>query len=428
MMKDFDLLRTLPQTLLQLARYYWRKLYVRVLLMGLLAFVALGLTQLIEVMVSDRMAQSVPGASADRLLNIIANAMLAVTTFSLTVMVSVYRSSSSQWTPRVHQLIMQDGVTQNTLATFIGAYVFALVAIILRETGIYVDDRALVLFWVTVLVLAYVVWSLIRWVLHLQTLGSLIHTTRQVEDITCTQFIERLNTPCLGARSWDGVVPDTATPIRVKESGYIQHIYPEALQEQAEQAGVTLYLSSAIGSFVFLNEPLVWVDGDVEDRDTFDDAIRNLVVVGDVRTYDQDPRFGLLVMSEIGSKALSPGINDPGTAIDVLNRSARILSLYQDETAGDSAPAHDRLRVRPMDPTDLITAAYSGIARDGAGEVEVQQRLQRCLAGLMEHPDEGLQKAAEDLGREYLDRALEAITWAPDRERLLTKVAKRLRD
>lgn len=121
MMQIFERLRRLPQTAFQLARFYWRKLHVRVALMGLLAFVALGLTQMGEVMVPAHLAQSVPGASADRLLDIIANAMLAVTTFSLTVMVSVYRSSSSQWTPRVHQLIMEDGVTQNTLATFIGA-------------------------------------------------------------------------------------------------------------------------------------------------------------------------------------------------------------------------------------------------------------------------------------------------------------------
>ncbi|WP_299731291.1 DUF2254 domain-containing protein [uncultured Tateyamaria sp.] len=428
MMKDFDLLRSLPQTLMQLARYYWRKLHVRVALMGLLAFVALGSTQLVEVMVPDRLAQTVPGAAADRLLNVIANAMLAVTTFSLTVMVSVYQSSSSQWTPRVHQLIMQDSVTQNTLAAFIGAYVFALVAIILRETGVYVDDRAIVLFWVTVLVLAYVVWSLIRWVLHLQTLGSLIHTTRQVEEITCTQFRERLDTPCLGAQAWDGTVPGTATPIRARQSGYVQHIYPEALQELAEKADVTLFLSSAIGSFVFLNEPLVWVEGPVDDRDAFEDEVRSLTVMGDVRTYDQDPRFGLLIMSEIGSKALSPGVNDPGTAIDVLNRCARILSLYKDETEGEAAPLYDRLRVQPIDPVDLITDAYSGIARDGAGDVEVQQRLQRCLNGLLQHPDKGLQKAAETLGREYLNRALEAITWAPDRDRLLAKTAPRLRD
>lgn len=52
---------------------------------------------------------------------------------------------------------------------FIGAYVYALVAIILRELDIYVDERALVLFVMTVIVLAVIVIYLIRWVLHLRT-------------------------------------------------------------------------------------------------------------------------------------------------------------------------------------------------------------------------------------------------------------------
>ncbi|MEX0365975.1 MAG: DUF2254 family protein, partial [Ruegeria sp.] len=210
-----EFIKHLPETALALAQHYGRKLWVRVALMGLFAFVALGLSQLIEPLVPQDMATRLPGSAADRLLNIIANAMLAVTTFSLTVMVSVYQSSSTQWTPRVHQLIMQDAVTQNTLAAFIGAYVYALVAIVLREIGIYVDDRALVLFWLTVLVLAFVVWSLIRWTLHLQTLGSLIDTTRQVETITRRQFEERLDTPCLGACPWTGDVPEDAWPVPV---------------------------------------------------------------------------------------------------------------------------------------------------------------------------------------------------------------------
>jgi uncharacterized membrane protein len=425
---DMDYVRHLPKTALKLARKYLRKLWVRVVLMGLVAFLAVGLTQIIEPLVPDEIANRVPGTAADRLLNIIANAMLAVTTFSLTVMVSVYRSSSSQWTPRVHQLIMQDAVTQNTLATFIGAYVFALVAIVMREIGIYIDDRALVLFWVTVLVLAFVVWSLIRWVLHLQTLGSLVDTTRQVETITREQFQERLDTPCLGACPWDGQIPDDATPISAASSGYVQHIYPEAMQEVAERHDVDVYLSRNIGSFVYLNEPLIWVMGQIDDLDELSEAIRPMVALGDVRTYDQDPRFGLLVMSEIGSKALSPGVNDPGTAIDVLNRSARILSLYKDETDTDKAPQFDRLHVQPLDPLDMIIDAFAGVARDGAAEVEVQQRLQRCMSGLMEHPDHGLSQAARRLGREFLDRAIEAITWAPDQQRLREKASSRIAD
>ncbi|MEL6451342.1 MAG: DUF2254 domain-containing protein [Pseudomonadota bacterium] len=422
-----EFIRHLPETALALVRYYGRKLWVRVTIMGLFAFVALGLSQLVEPLVPQDMATRLPGSAADRLLNLIANAMLAVTTFSLTVMVSVYQSSSTQWTPRVHQLIMQDAVTQNTLAAFIGAYVYALVAIVLREVGIYVDDRALVLFWLTVLVLAFVVWSLIRWVLHLQTLGSLVDTTRQVEDIARRQFEERLQTPCLGACPWDGAVPEGTEPIRAAQSGYVQHLYPEALQQEACKHDVSLYFARQIGSFVFVNQPLFWVDGTPDDAEALANAVRELAVLGDVRTYDQDPRFGLLVMSEIGSKALSPGINDPGTAIDVLNRSGRILSLYQDETKLDEAPQYDRLHVRPLDPVDLIVDAFAGIARDGAGVIEVQQRLQRVMAGLIQHPDPGLRDAARDLGAEFLERAVAAIDWAPDQDRLRAKAAEGVR-
>lgn len=422
-----EFVKHLPETALALVRYYGRKLWVRVTIMGLFAFVALGLSQLVEPLVPQDMATRLPGSAADRLLNLIANAMLAVTTFSLTVMVSVYQSSSTQWTPRVHQLIMQDAVTQNTLAAFIGAYVYALVAIVLREVGIYVDDRALVLFWLTVLVLAFVVWSLIRWVLHLQTLGSLVDTTRQVEDIARRQFEERLQTPCLGACPWDGAVPERAEPIRAAQSGYVQHLYPEALQQEACKHDVSLYFARQIGSFVFVNQPLFWVDGTPDDAEALADAVRELAVLGDVRTYDQDPRFGLLVMSEIGSKALSPGINDPGTAIDVLNRSGRILSLYQDETKLDDAPHYDRLYVRPLDPFDLIVDAFAGIARDGAAVIEVQQRLQRVMAGLIQHPDPGLRDAARDLGAEFLERAVAAIDWAPDQDRLRAKAAEGVR-
>ncbi|KIC48986.1 DUF2254 family protein [Tateyamaria sp. ANG-S1] len=80
-----EFLKLLPMTILASVRKYTRKLWVRVTLMGLFAFVALGLSQLIEPMVPEDLATTLPGSAADRLLNVIANAMLAVTTFSLTV-------------------------------------------------------------------------------------------------------------------------------------------------------------------------------------------------------------------------------------------------------------------------------------------------------------------------------------------------------
>ena len=412
----------IPYTLIRKAREYTRKLWVRVVIMGLLAVVALGLTQIIEALIPREIGTTLTGEAADRLLQIIANAMLAVTTFSITVMVTVYRASSTQWTPRVHRLIIQDRTTQNTLAVFIGAYVYALIAIILRELGIYVDERALVLFVMTVIVLAVIVVYLIRWVLHLQTFGSLIDTTRQIEDVTREMFKERLENPCLGANTLTGDVPKDATAIRASESGYIQHIYPEALNDAAKAHGVELYITRNIGHFAFLNEPLLMAvqRGDPEDEDhdweSLEKAVRSNIRLGDLRTFDQDPRFGLVVMGEVASKALSPGVNDPGTAIDVITRIGRILSVYTDEDTQERDNKLKYLYVPPLEPEDLIEDGFGALARDGATVVEVQQRLQSVLSGLMRHPDDGLSKAARDAAEVHLRRALEAITFAPDRD------------
>lgn len=424
----------IPQTLLRKTREYTRKLWVRVVIMGLLAILALGLTQLVESFVPKELATSLTGEAADRLLQIIADAMLAVTIFSITIMVTVYRASSAQFTPRAHRLIIQDRTTQNTLAVFIGAYVYALIAIILRELGVYVDERALVLFATTVLVLAVIVIYLIRWVLHLQGFGSLIDTTRQIERVTRAQFKERLDTPCLGGHALTDAPPDDAKVICARESGYIQHIYPEALDAQAADHGVALYLTRNIGDFVFLNEPLLMAaprgtpkDSD-HDWNSLEEAVRDNIRLGDLRTFDQDPRFGLVVMGEVASKALSPGVNDPGTAIDVITRIGRILSLYSDEAAAKREVTLSHLHVAPIQPDDLIEDGFGPLARDGATVVEVQQILQEVLAGLMRHPDDGLSKAARAAAEVHLQRALQAIGFEPDRARVLSAARSDVRD
>ena len=428
-----NLFISLPKTVLRKAGEYYRKLWVRVVLMGLLAFLAVGITQLVEPLVPEKLATSLTGEAADRLLQIIANAMLAVTIFSITVMVSVYRSSSAQWTPRIHRLIIQDRTTQNTLAIFIGAYVYGLLAIILRELGVFVDDRAFVLFLMTVLVLAVIVFYLIRWVLHLQTFGSLIDTTRQIEAVTLSQFKDRLANPCLGARALTGDIPDGAFDICAKGSGYIQHIYPEALNEAASKSGVQLYLIRNIGSFVFMNEPVIRVvagpdkEGFSDRQDVLEKTVCNTVVIGDVRTFEQDPRFGLMVMGEIGSKALSPGVNDPGTAIDVITRVGRILSAYKDETQTTPDTLLGHLFVRPLDPRDMLQDGFGALSRDGPGIIEVQLRLQHTLKGLMQHPDAGLRDAAVEFAQTELRRALSALDFEPDRQRLKQAVGEAVR-
>lgn len=422
-------INALIATLLRRARHYTRKLWVRVVLMGLLALVATVTSQWVDGLVPKELAQSVTGQSADRLLQLIASAMLAVTIFSITVMVSVFQSSSSQWTPRVHRLIITDKTTQNTMAVFIGAYVYALLGIILRELGIYGDERAFVLFWMTVLVLVVIVVYLIRWVLHLQGFGQLLDTIRQVEDVTRAKFRDRLAQPCLGARPFSGKVPEDARPLRAWDSGYIGQIFPEALNAVAEKYDLRFYLIASIGDYVFEGAPLLQVEstGETPDWEQVCKDVAETVMIDDVRDYEQDPRFGLLVMGEIGSKALSAGINDAGTAIDVISRIGRIMWIYKDEASVEPETLLGHLYVRPLEPADLLECGFGAVARDGAGTLEVQQSLQRTFANLMQHQDEDLAQAARAMAGDMLARGLQSISFEPDRAALIAAAAPQVR-
>lgn len=407
----------LPKYLIHEAIQQSRKLWVRVVLFGALAVIGLIFARIGAVFLPDDLTRSVDIVSVDRLLNIISNSMLAVTTFSLSVMVSVYRSTSSQWTPRIHRLMLEDRTTQNTLATFIGAYVYATLGIVLRETGLFGDDHAFLIFYLTVAVIAVIVVYIIRWTLHLQSFGSLIETAREMEEITERRLSERVETPCLGARAL-GDLPEGLHDVVAVTTGYVQFIYVAQLQKAAEGAGLEVYVAIDVGSFVVAGDVIVRTSAPVADPDAFTDAI----VLGDLRSFEQDPRFGLIVMGEMASKALSPGINDAGTAIDVMTRLTKVLCAFQCETEGAAEVTFDRVYIRPMQAEELILSGFAALARDGAALVEIQIRLQKALAALRRHGDPHMQAAALAFARFALRRALEAMPFEGDRARLLAEV------
>jgi uncharacterized membrane protein len=100
--------------------------------------------------------------SVDNILGIIASSMLTVATFSLSTMVSAYSAATSNVTPRATRLVMEDSTSQNVPATFVGSFLFSLVGIVALTTGAYGEQGRLVLFVVTIGVIALIVVTLLR--------------------------------------------------------------------------------------------------------------------------------------------------------------------------------------------------------------------------------------------------------------------------
>src|SRR5690554_645984 len=164
--------------------------------------------------------------AVDSLLNIIASSMLAVTTFSLGVMTAAFSAATTNVTPRATRLLMEDELTNSVLSTFIGAFIFGVVGIIVLKTGSYGERGRVVLFFITIVVIALVVIQLLRWINHLISLGRVGATIDRVEEATRTAIVERLAVPYLGANPWHdtSTVPEGAVPVYARAIGYIQFI------------------------------------------------------------------------------------------------------------------------------------------------------------------------------------------------------------
>ena len=130
-------------------------------------------------------------------------------------------------------------------------------------------------------------------------------------------------------------------------------------------------------------------------------------------------RFGLLALSETAQRALSPATNDPGTAIDVMNRLTRVLldSQLAALASEASTPQHDRLTLAGLDEADLVLDSFDPIARDGAGILEVCLRMQRLLAAIAaSSPSPTVARAARDMATRALVRARQGLAHDFERE------------
>lgn len=396
-------------TIRKLGRLF-RRLSVRVTLVASLALVAILGAKLLGGRIPLGLADVIGTEALNRLLDILATSMLAVTTFSLSVWVTVRQTTVQILTPRAHRTLLQDTKTQTVIATFVGAWIYSVASIVLLSTPFLGEDDVVMLYLTTLLVLVLIVVSLLRWILHLQTVGSLMDTARQMEEEAAGALRNRLD---LATHPLDGEVPAGTFSVAAPLTGYVQDVDGESLQRLAEKAGVRLYILAEPGRFVHAGEPIARVTS--PDGRIAQDVLGG-IQLGRQRTTEQDARFGVIQLSEIASKALSPGINDPGTAVDVVGRIARALEAWTDPEPG--APRCDRLWSPRLDPEALVRDAFDAIARDGSKFLEVQVAIQDRLASLVRNGPEALREPARAAGRRAYARAQDGLDFEDDRARL----------
>lgn len=401
-----------------------RQIWLRAVLYGLAAIATVALAGWAGPMLPSGIAARVNLNSVRDLVEIMASSMLLVATFSLGAMGAAFTAAATIATPRASTILIEDPVSQNVLATFVGTFVFSIIALVALTMGYYSDAGRVLLLVATSVVVLVVIGTLFGWFDYLANMVRLGEIMNKVERRAQEALKVGAAAPCLGGRRL-GALPEGAHPIAHDETGYVAHIDAAALDRIARKAAGEIYVPRPTGHVVEPSQPPVWTSWRVDPAEGA--AIRAAVTIRPERTFDQDPRYGLIVLSEIASRALSPGLNDFGTAIETITRLQRLLidwSVAADETA--SAPKDcdfPSVLVRPLDPEDMIGDAFGPLARDAAGIVEVGLRLQKALASLAAVGGEGFAAAAQRESERAREHAQAALTLASDRERIAKAAA-----
>jgi uncharacterized membrane protein len=397
------------------------QLWFRVSLYGLAAMLSVLLAGWAAPLVPRGIAERIGDTAVRDLLEIVASSMLLVATFSLGTMVAAFSAASGMATPRAARILIADPISQNVLGTFIGAFVFSIVGLVALSLGYYATDGRAVLLLGTALVILAVIVTLFGWLDYLVNLVRLGAIVDKIEAHAADVIRERLRYPGLGGHILTEV-PDGSHPVTLADTGYIANLDVRALQEVAEAAGGTICVTRTPGSVAGPAAPVAWTSW-TADTETQASIGRAFAITAE-RSFEEDPRYGLIVLAEIASRALSPGINDPGTAIGIVVRLQRLLTIWARGSAVAEAPHCPRVHVAAPAAGDLIEDAFGPLARDGAPMVEVGLRLQKSLAALAGLGDAAVAEAAKVQSARALEQAERALVLASDVERLRAEAAR----
>jgi uncharacterized membrane protein len=378
-----------------------RRLWVRASIYAAVGVAAALLAALFSSFVPRALAEPFGGGTVDSLLNVLASSLLSVATFSAAAMLTAYTSVASSVTPRASALITSDSRAQSALASFVGGFLYSVVAFSALGTGYYAHGGRAILFVTTLAMMVWIAITLLRWLDQLSNLARMGKAIEKVEDATRRAILGPFG-PSLSPADWQDP-PADAQPVPAGKVGYIRNVDLSALRRLATRETLVIWVLAPPGVFVHEDRPLASVRADRPLPAKLEQRLRAAFDVSGSRTFDQDPRFGFVVLGEIASRALSPAVNDPGTAIDVIGTAVRLLTLWR-KTLEERTPAKGAsVRLAPVAYADVLEDVFRPIATDGASSFSVALRLQKAFAALYAEAS-----SASELRKDLLSAASEA--------------------
>ncbi|CAN5545897.1 DUF2254 domain-containing protein [soil metagenome] len=316
-------------------------------------------------------------------LSAILTSMSSFTALVFSITIVVLQLTSSQFSPRVLRTFLRDWVNQIALGVFVATFVYALV--VLRAVRGTAQTEAFVPQISVSVAFGFVLASVVVFLVYIDHIAQSIRAASIVTRIAeeTREVLEKRHPAVAEQRSPLEPPVNGGHRVVADAPGVVQQVDDQALLELAEEKGLTICLLRALGEFVPAGAALLEVHG--KDLPA-DGAFHQHVHLGKERTLDEDVGFGLRQLVDIAERALSPGVNDPTTAVQVIDQlhdllrrlATRPLPPRQEVTESG------RLAVHVPQPVlaDYLALAVNEIAHWGEDVERVQHRLGVMLRDL----------------------------------------------
>jgi uncharacterized membrane protein len=370
----------------RLRRYLRESLWVLPLLGGVLGW-TLGVTATDLSVVSDRSTRwEYSAGTAEAVLAAVVAASVGLVGFVVTVSVLIVQMATGTFSARYMRIFYRDWAFKAVLGVLIGTFTFSYT--LMR----HVEEDDVPNLGVT-LAGVFLGLGLLLFVIFLD---RAIHRLRPVAVAALVAKAGRkaLHEVLAEAARPDApaVVPapyevpgEPALVVRMVHGGAIQAIDIRGLGKWAHANDSLVVLRHPIGDFVSAGAALMEVYGP-DPGPGAEDRLRTMVAIGVERTIEQDPAFAVRIMVDIAIRALSPAVNDPTTAVQVLDHLEDLLRLVGQRDLSDTGVPLEDMETGLVVPVrrwvDYLTLSLTEIREYGDSSVQVVRRLRAMLEEL----------------------------------------------
>lgn len=329
--------------------------------------------------------------AARSVLQAISGSLITVTSLTFSLTLVTLQLASSQFSPRLLRTFTSDRFVHGTLALFLAAFAFALTVLrTVRDEGSgstpFVPEISVTVAFV--LAIASVV-GLVLFLAHL-TREIRVETMMRRVNVETQDTVDRVFPADRPAPGPEPVPAAGSCPINSTSSGFLTSLDEDALLQAASDSGAVVRIDREPGSSLVAGVPFAtaWPvePGASLGSGAWEQLIRDVnkaVATGFERTNVQDVGYGFRQLVDVGVRALSPGINDPTTAVHVIGHLSDLLCRLAGRNPGPRHLTDDAGRVRVILslPTlrDLLDLAMNQPRHYGATDPAVAARLLALL-------------------------------------------------